>query len=84
MIDILDTKQLTKNMVEWSTAELKIEAEKDLQSSIKDTAAEKLGISKGDFQAMAKLYHMKIYHSDKYDKEAKKGEYFDVVDSLEG
>lgn len=77
-----DVKKLKELFKEWSDAEINIEGAKDLQGSVSETANEKLGMSKAEFTALAKLHHQMKYHSEKFEKAKEKAEYVGIVENL--
>lgn len=77
-----DVKKLKEYCKEWSDQEIIIEGAKDVKGSVADSAKEKLGIEKSDFNAMAKLFHDMNYYPEKFDKAKVKAEYIEIIEGL--
>lgn len=77
-----DVKKLKEYCKEWSDQEIIIEGAKDVKGSVAESAQEKLGIVKAEFNALAKLFHDKEYHPEKFDKAKVKAEYIDIIEGL--
>lgn len=77
-----NVKKLKELFKEWCEEEIIITGAKDVKDSIAETAKEKLGIEKAEFNALAKLYYDKEYAPSKFDKAKEKAEYISVVESL--
>lgn len=77
-----DMKKLLEYCKEWSEQEINIECAKDVKASIAESANEKLGMEKAEFNALAKLWHNKKHHPSKFEKEKAKSEYVEIVEGL--
>ena len=82
MTDVINAKDLKKYAVEYADAQLEKEAQADLQKSVIETAAEKLGMSKGDFKQYADLYYKCVYKPEAFAKIEDMAEKADVVKNL--
>ena len=75
----MNERDLVKYFNEYSDSQLKVDSEKELQKAIAETAEDKLGMKKAEFNAMAKLYYLKKYDTDKFHKAEEKAEYIERI-----
>jgi len=78
----MDLKKLEELLKEWCDAEIQSQGFKDLKSSIAETAKEKLNLSASEFNHKAKLYYMKKYDQEKFDKIKDKSEDIDLIEGF--
>jgi len=77
------TKDVQKYLDEMADSLVEIDSQKDLQKTIVDNAEEKCSVDKTEFKEAARLYYLKKYHPEKFDKAKGKAEIIESVDNVD-
>jgi len=76
-------KQVQKYLDEMADAQVEVDSQKDLMKTIIENAEENCDVDKAEFREAAKLYYLKKYFPEKFDKQQAKTEIVTAIAEID-